>query len=429
MPAYDRTRSVVPVTAVFGANASGKSNLLDAMRWMQSAVRHSYARWEAGTGIPRSPFRLDVAAVAEPSVFVVDLFLDGVQYVYGFALNDTRVEEEWLYAYPHRHKRVVFERNGQHVELGSTVSERRGRADLLAGLLRENSLLLSVAVQAKQQDVFPVYQWFRERLRIVDERFYLRRPGLLSADRVGAALSRYPEFVELLKAADLGISDVRVVETVKAPSALDHDRAQRLEAQIAEMDAALTGDAADDVDERRALLRSELEWLRSTRRRKELVFLHGPESVALGPQDQSDGTLSWVGLLMSGLDALATGAVMATDEIDASLHPRLTARLIELFRSSATNPNGAQLLFTTHDATLLGTSLGEEILHRDEIWFVEKRDGTSRLYPLSDFHPRKGENRERRYLAGSYGGVPAVFTDSLVDSVLRTRAEELSGPA
>jgi AAA15 family ATPase/GTPase len=118
-----------------------------------------------------------------------------------------------------------------------------------------------------------------------------------------------------------------------------------------------------------------------------------------------------------------------TDEIDASLHPRLTARLVELFRNSEINRRGAQLIFTTHDATLLGTSLGEETLKRDEIWFIEKKDGASTLYPLSDFHPRIGENRERRYLAGSYGAVPVVFPDAMVDVLLESGTEPADGPA
>jgi AAA15 family ATPase/GTPase len=123
------------------------------------------------------------------------------------------------------------------------------------------------------------------------------------------------------------------------------------------------------------------------------------------------------------LSALDEGALLVVDEVDSSLHPRLTAHLVELFRDKQINGRTAQLFFSTHDATLLGTNLGEEVLRRDEIWFVEKRDGASALYPLSDFHPRKEENRERRYLAGSYGAVPAIFTDSLVESVLATRTE------
>ena len=121
LPAYDKSKPVVPVAAIFGGNASGKSNLLDSLRWMQGAVLHSYARWEADSGVPRVPLRLDIDASLKPSAFVVDLILDGVQHVYGFTTDDNRILEEWLYSYPRRHKRVIFERSRSSVEFGSTI--------------------------------------------------------------------------------------------------------------------------------------------------------------------------------------------------------------------------------------------------------------------------------------------------------------------
>jgi AAA15 family ATPase/GTPase len=101
--------------------------------------------------------------------------------------------------------------------------------------------------------------------------------------------------------------------------------------------------------------------------------------------------------------------VLVVDELETSLHPSLVAKLIELFRDEAANPRGAQLVFTTHDTSLLGTMLGGQVLHRDEIWFVDKNaEGASELYPLTDFKPRKDQNTERRYLAGAYGAVPVL---------------------
>jgi hypothetical protein len=370
MPAYDKERPAVPVAAVFGANASGKSNLLDALGWMQSAVRESFRVWEADSGIPRVRYRLDDDE-SRPSSFVADLVLEGVQWVYGFSVTSEAVQEEWLHTYPHGRERVIFERNGQDLELGSTVPERRSRAELLRGLMRENALLLSVASQANQAEVKPVYRWFNLH------QMHVIRMGIPSARRdhlsvlIADAVKEHPEFVDLLRTADFGIIDISVEESVFAG------------------------------------------------RRVPIVrFRHEPAGVWLDLADQSEGTLAWAELLVHALEALANGSLMVLDEIDASLHPRLTARLVEVFRHRETNARGAQLLFTTHDATLLGTSSGEDLLRRDEIWFVEKQDGASSLYPLSDFHPRKGENRERRYLLGSYGAVPVIFADSLVDSML-----------
>ncbi|PSL58062.1 putative AbiEii toxin of type IV toxin-antitoxin system [Saccharothrix carnea] len=124
---------------------------------------------------------------------------------------------------------------------------------------------------------------------------------------------------------------------------------------------------------------------------------------------------------------LSEGGVLVVEEIDASLHSLLSARLIALFNDPDTNAGNGQLIFTTHDATLLHPPLADEVLDRDEVWFVEKgKDGASTLYPLSDFKPRREDNLERRYLAGQYGAVPHVgeenFISAVRDSVAGTRA-------
>jgi AAA15 family ATPase/GTPase len=148
----------------------------------------------------------------------------------------------------------------------------------------------------------------------------------------------------------------------------------------------------------------------------ELKLLHGPARERFDFNDESSGTRNWIGLLPQVLSALDEGLVLLVDEIDASLHPLLTAKLVGLFQDPELNSNGAQLVFTTHDTSLLGTMLGEQVLDRDQIWFVDRdAEGASSLYPLSDFKPRKDQNTERRYLAGSYGAVPVLgdFAEAL----------------
>lgn len=377
IPSYDKSRPAVPVAAVYGANASGKSNLVDALRFMRSAVRYSVGLWEAEGGVPRSPFRLDPAALAEPSAYAVDLLIDGVQYLYGFAVDDVRVTEEWLYAYnPTKRKTILFERDGDAVALGDSVSERKSRAKILSSSLRPNSLLLSLGMQlGGQREFAPVHRWFGRGLLIPRHEPASARRSL--PERVEAALARDTGFLALARVADLDIRDIQV-EQVEQP-------------------------------------------------RPELVFRQGPRNTPMSIADQSDGTVAYLDLVAYATEALGTGAVLLVDEIDVSLHPRLTARLIELFRDDKANPHGAQLVFTTHDVSLLGTSFGEEVLRRDEIWFVDKRDGVTSLYPLTDFHPRQEENRERRYIGGSYGAVPAVFSDSLVESLLADRERNDNG--
>lgn len=382
MPAYDKQRPVVPVAAVFGANASGKTNLLNALLFMQQAVLASHWRWQPGQGVPREPFRLASAAPAEPSHFTVEIVVTGVRYVYGFAVDDRTVREEWLYTYPRNRKRIIFERemDGRWA-FGTTVP--RGEAEVLRKLTRDNELFLGVAAHSELAVVMPVFDWFQRALTIRTPATARHLPEVVEwleqSDEHGRSL------VELVRAADLGIEDLRV-EPVFA-GAQSHP-------VVAEMLPV------------------------------ELTFVHGPERVPMRTEDQSAGTLAWLHLLVPALDALERGAVMCVDEIDSSLHPRLTARLIELFRDERTNEHGAQLVFATHDATLLGTSFGADILARDGVWFVDKNDrGETKLYPLTDFYPRKEENRERRYLGGSYDAVPAVYSGTLVERLLRIRQE------
>lgn len=406
VPAYDHSRLALNAAAIYGANAAGKSNLLHALRFMQRVVRDSYRRWEPGTGTPRSPFRLEAASSIEPSVFVVDLMLDDVRYVYGVALDDESITDEWLYRYPHGRRQIVFERDGETLKVGSTVTDYRSQQKILSRQTRGNASALGTAAMANFDPAMPVYAWFKDALKV---RLDTRPLQLPSVDVSRLLASNKEDVVDLLRAADLGITDVRVDEVPYTAPGTDLQR-ETLDA----LRAAIEG----SDDETRASLEREIE-MRERRFaarpsvRHELRFLHGNSRVPLTVEEQSAGTMAWFGLIPWALTVLEQGGVLCIDEIDASLHPRLTARLVAMFKDPNVNPKMAQIIFTTHDASLLGTALDDgEVLARDEVWFVEKaRNGATCLYALTDFHPRQGENRERRYLGGSYGAVPVVSDD------------------
>jgi uncharacterized protein len=133
------------------------------------------------------------------------------------------------------------------------------------------------------------------------------------------------------------------------------------------------------------------------------------ESVDFDVTDESLGTLVWLGLAGPVIDALGGGTVLLVDELESSLHPALVAQLVRTFQDTSSNPNGAQIIFNSHEASLLGNSKDERTLGRDQVWFTEKlHDGRTRLYPLSDLSPRRDEAVGRRYLAGRYGATPIV---------------------
>lgn len=376
LPAYDKDRPAVPVVALYGANASGKSNVLDALVFMADAVRDSFARWDPDGGVPRRPFRLDPAGDG-PSTFVAEFTVEGTRHTYGFVVDDERVLSEWLYSYPENRKRVVFQRMEDALTFGSTIHDSKVKTEVLEELTRPNALFLSVAGQAKMEAAASVHTWWTRGLRMSSAVVGLRDVGL--ADRVVRFINRGPDngrrLIELLRVADLGIDGV-VVQTLAPVN-------------------ATTDPNVEPPDRPRTPVRYRLR------------LRHGRET-SFDLRDESAGTRSWLSLLPTALRALDDGATLVVDEIDGSLHPKLTAQLVRLFQEPETNPKGAQLIFTTHDTSLLGTMVGD-VLKRDQIWFVEKdQRGRSSLYPLTDFKPRQGENTERRYLGGAYGAVPVL---------------------
>lgn len=399
------------VAGIFGANASGKSNLLHTLDFMREIVRWSMSRSEPGSGIEREPFALDSTSRAEPSTFVVDLMLSEVRHTYGFALDDERVVEEWLYAYPKRRKRVLFEREGEDFVFGDSAPAKLRQVKDITG---PNVLFLTVAARAANKAVEQVYQWFSEHLVFAEERSS-GPPGWLRNQQVSE--EQMTGLGELLRSAGTGVRSVELKDGSTSVVVSEHG----LEDLVKSLNRGLEGGHHGQFDVKSLSTGSgETEtrpavaaWLRGSKRfpASELCFHHGEGDSArpLSWGEESKGTRTLTALGYEAQRVLETGGVLVVDEIDASLHPYLSARVISLFQDEEQNPHGAQLIFTSHDATLLGRIRGEEVLKRDHIWFVEKdTQGRTALYPLSDFKPRGDDNRARRYLTGRYGAVPDV---------------------
>ncbi|MEE4492263.1 AAA family ATPase [Streptomyces sp. BE230] len=399
-PAYDTDRprgtdwAAVPVVGLFGANAAGKSNLVGALEYMASMVLNSHRDAEPGDGLTRSVFRLDAAASDEPSWYVVDLLLDGVRYTYGFSIDDERVLDEWLYSYPLGKKRKIFERPDGEVQPGDSQAKRE--LELVENITEPNVLFLTMAARSKQEDFRPVYDWFATGLRFAEGRTRMPLGVPTGPNRDAAAL------LALLRSADLGIEEYGIERQVMDEEALHRMfGGPLLQQELARLEASGP----------RELSRP---WI-GHRGRSGVVRMELHE--------ESAGTRALLAQAPRFLAVLRQGGTFIVDEIDSSLHPLLTTQLIGLFQDPETNPRAAQLIFTSHDASLLGRADGEDILKRDQVWFVEKdRYGETRLIALSEFKPRTGENHERRYLGGSYGGVP--FIDESFTKALAARGDE-----
>ncbi|MCX4962809.1 AAA family ATPase [Streptomyces virginiae] len=366
---------VLPLIGIFGANASGKSNVLAAMTDMRTAVLNSYARWASYDAIPRRPFALDAKEEGEPSFYEADLVIDGVRWTYGFELGATRVEAEWLHSYPRGHRQVWLDRDASRTEVYEWPGARVKDRVHLARRTRPNALLLSTAGTDNHPQLSPLFHWFRRNLWLInpeDER--AERAGFTTRELSGGRARRIKE---LLQVADLGITGAEVVPEGKDGVAvkLTHRSA--------------TGDVAFD-------------W-----------------------EQESYGTRSWYALLGPLLLALDEGAVLLVDELDASLHPRFAAEVVRLFHDPEANPKGAQLVFTSHDPSVLTTPSGGRLLEPGQVWLTEKdKDGATDLYPLSAASPGKDEDLMKSYLAGAFGAVPDLMEGQIARRLLAATGEE-----
>ena len=394
------------VAGVYGANASGKSNVLHALDFMRSAVVHSATTWGSSEYFPYTPFSLNAENPEKPSSYEVDLVVEGVRYTYGFESNRSGIVSEWLYSYPSRRRRTLFERESgsdPEITFGRTLV---GQNATMSKLLRPTALFLSVAANNNHPALTRVYHEFRKHFRYArfnesDKQLRIRMMTDLISNETIARQAQ-----ALLKFADLGIAGVDVKE-----EELSNDFRSTIERLI----SAVHGENAEGSDDQQndKMVDKAIDDLR-----KQMRFLHAGESADgalydLGMKDQSAGTIAWLSIGVPALVSLRNGDVFMVDELDSSLHPRLTVTLIQMFKDPEINPSGAQLVFTSHDASLLGTMLGN-VLNRDEIWFTEKQqDGATDLYALQEFTTRKSDNFELRYLQGRYGAIPIIDHEEL----------------
>ncbi|MDB5034784.1 MAG: hypothetical protein JWQ98_2025 [Chlorobi bacterium] len=386
--------NLVKAAAIYGPNASGKTNMLRALSYMRLAVVHSHKDWSVDGPIPYFPFKLDPAFNGAPSAFEVDAIIGGVRYKYGFEQDSTSILSEWLYAYPNKVRQEWFRRSpGNQFEFKRRIA---GRASLTK-LTRTNSLFLSAAVQNGNEELVPVYNWFqRQVLFLRNETRELHR--LHTLDRC-----KKPEYGEiiakLLTMADLGIVGMDTA---------DRDMAEHMKAYF---------QMADIIHAPPTTMKGQMIPSATLRH-----STGSGDSVSLPLEDESDGTRAYLSLLGPLINQIENGGVLLVDELEASLHPIVARHIIELVNADE-NDNGAQLIFSTHDSTLLDPDL----LRRDQIWFTEKdASGATDLYPLSDFKTRPNENLRRGYLQGRYGAIPFVGSSSLFRKIVEGESEAKS---
>lgn len=382
--------SLLPLAAIYGPNASGKTNIVAALSWLRAAVRNSLRFWD--DEIPIEPFAF-ADGRGRPSEFTIESVISGVRFEYVVELDRQAVRYEGLFHYPEKKRRRIFEREGTEFKLQRGLGNLSGTRDLLTA----RTLGLSIArrfdeplVSDFARDLLAA-QTIGPRLRLLG-----RRPGFAFHGFGGFLTHRWFE-----APSD---HDQLTLTGMDDPARLTPADRTRALALLRMADLGI-----DDVvfDEQEVVYAAGPDSTQ-TRMQRRMRLLHrtGDERVPLDFDAESEGTRTWYQLIGPVLTVLKAGSLLLFDELDASLHPTLSVQLIRLFHDPVTNPLGAQLIFTSHDTSLLN------YLNRDEVWLTEKtEEGATRLGALAEFageRVRKSQNLEKAYLHGRFGALPDV---------------------
>ncbi|MBM4394653.1 MAG: ATP-binding protein [Deltaproteobacteria bacterium] len=375
--------------AVYGANASGKTNLVRSLGLVRQLVLASATEGRPDSPIAVSPFRLDPVAQASPSTFEITFVIDGERWQYGFEAVAAAIREEWLHHFPGQRRRTLFTRSAARSPEYRWGESWTGDRAVLAQRTRPNALFLSVAAQFNHEIASRLFRWFDRQLNV----HLPGSPPLLfeaeTRDLCQARPDMRENVVALLRHADVGITGIQVVMRPLGDYYVFQMMPPGMRQQLPCID---NGEAQYPV----------FRTLRTG---------HDAEGrdiqVEFSLEEESAGTRRFFALAAPLLKALEDGACLVADELDGRLHPLLTRRIVELFDDPRTNPKGAQLVFTTHDVNLLDQ---RSLLRRDQVWFTSRAGGGgTELYSLWDFKaPRKEANLRKDYLLGRYGAVPFI---------------------
>ena len=363
---------------LYGPNASGKSALVQALKFMKDRVLNSQKESQAGDEINTVPFKLTASSRSAESEFEIAFVEQGVRYEYGFRCDRQRFVEEWLFAYPLGRAQKWFHRvfdpdlDKDVYKFSSTFEGDRKRQDWKAQT-RANALFLSTAIQLNNAQLKPVFEWFRQRLRVIDSGL---RPGYTMTRCKDSADKE--KIIEFMNSAGLSVDDISLKTAIFSPESLPKHMSNQLRQEVSR---EMSGKEITSI-----------KYLHRDTQSNELIEFE--------EEEESDGTRALFSFAGPWLDVIENERVLVVDELDTSLHPLLVHHLVKLLHHKGTK---AQLIFTSHDATLLS----QKLLRRDQVWFMEKDAArATRLYPLSDFSPRNNEAVERGYLNGRYGGIP-----------------------
>jgi uncharacterized protein len=384
--AVDKELSLVKSAAIYGANASGKSNLAKALQFMKWFMVNSSKETQSTEAIGVERFRLSTETDDQPSFFEIVFLLDGQQHRYGFTADREKVRSEWLYYVPKTRETKLFDRQEDKFDITKVY-----KADGIAAKTRSNALFLSVSAQFNVDKSEKILNWLTYGFHLVsglnDENLLHGTTSFLFRSDI------HDKAIKLIKSMDLDIVGVEInklsLNVDEKPSNIPYDIWKELR---------------EDTN-RHFKTNPTPNIIRTIHRKLNTIG----EQVSLERfsllGEESEGTQKLFALISLIVGALNYGIVLIIDEFDARLHPLMSRSIVELFNSNETNPHNAQLIVMTHDTNLLSN----KIFRRDQIWFTEKdRYGATSLYSLAEYKVRNDASFESDYIKGKYGAIPYI---------------------
>jgi uncharacterized protein len=387
--AVDKELSLVKSAAIYGANASGKSNLAKALQFMKWFMVNSSKETQSTEAIGVEKFRLSTETDDQPSFFEIVFLLDGQQHRYGFTADREKVWSEWLYYVPKTRETKLFDRQADKFDIAKVY-----KADGIAAKTRINALFLSVSAQFNVEKSENILDWLTYQFNLIsgldDEHLSTTIGCLIEKEN-------HSEIVRLIQRLDFGITGIKTEQF--SPNDVLKSTSDPQQKKMLKM-----------------LIKNNIELNSiSTTHQK---FDSEGKQISLEEFDivdeESDGTQKIFALSSLIIDTLKNAKILIVDEFDARLHPLMSRSIVKLFNSNETNPHNAQLIFMTHDTNLLSN----KIFRRDQIWFTEKdRYGATALYSLAEYKVRNDASFESDYIKGKYGAIPYIqVAESFVEA-------------
>ncbi len=384
--AVDKELKLLKSAAIYGANASGKSNLAKALSFMKWFMVNSSKETQSTDDINVEPFKLSTETEEQPSHFELVFLMDGRKYRYGFEANREEVVSEWLFYVPKTRETKLFERKAKSFKISKSYD-----ADGIQKKTRDNALFLSVSAQFNVEIAEKILDWVTEELNIIsglNDQQYLDYTVDCLLDNENRT-----EILQLIQKLDLGIGDILVEQQHFTIDTLPDEMPDELKKFLVKRELKATS-------------------IRTNHRKFDQEGNYKSIEQFDLNSHESEGTRKVVALAGLLVAVLKQGEILIVDEFDARLHPLLSRAIVELFNSSETNSNNAQLVFMTHDTNLLSNKL----FRRDQIWFTEKtRYGATDLYSLAEYKVsdeaskvRNDASFESDYIKGRYGAIPYI---------------------